>query len=106
MTAATMTAVQGLKTLNFIPKKGEHQLSVNLALADAVTVFEMARSLGFTPQIVQIPTRSGIQIHALLLSEQEPPDQFFALSDRLDEWCDRINFDAVRHVYGGLAGAA
>ena len=106
MTAATMTAVQGIRTLHFIPQKGEHQLSVNLALADAAAVFEMARSLGFAPEIVQIPTRSGIEIHALLLCAPEPPDQFFALSDRLDEWCDRINFDAVRHVYGGLAKSA
>jgi hypothetical protein len=99
-----MTTIQGIRTLHYAPQKGQHRLSVNLALADAVTVFEMARSFGFTPEIVQIPTQSGIEIHALLVSEQAEPDRFFAVSDWLDEWCDRINSRAIRHCYGGLIG--
>jgi hypothetical protein len=97
-------ADKGLRTLRYIPKKGEHQLSINLGLADAATVFEMARVMGLNPEIVQIPTMKGVEIHALLIFKQEvkesPLMSDSEVSQKLDEWSDRINPDAIRHVYG------
>ena len=98
--------VKDLQSIRYIPKPGEHQLSINLGLADAVTVFEFAREAGLGFQIVQIPTREGIEIHALLLAEQAESSPFGSeLSDKLDRLTARINSDAIRHVYGRLKAA-
>lgn len=100
--AATAT-VQGIRTVQYAPSPGEHQLSINLGVADAAIVFEFAREIGVKPEIVQIPTRQGIEIHALLLSEQSESLPFESeLSDKLDELAAKINPDAIRHVYGRL----
>jgi len=98
----TATTIQGIKTLRYIPRAGEHQLSINLGLADATPVFEFAKANGMTPEIVQIATKSGIEIHALLVSEtlEQSPLGNSNLSEKLDELADRINPDAIRHVYG------
>jgi len=105
----TATVIKNLRTVRFIPKPGEHQLSVNLGLAEAAIVFEFASEMGFKPEIVQIPTLDGIEIHALLLSESldESPmhDETSELSRKLDELSARINPDAIRHVYGRLKAA-
>lgn len=105
---ATAT-VKDLRAIRYIPQPGEHQLSINLGLVDAAIVFEFARSLGLGFEVVQIPTRSGIEIHALLLCEQgvgkSPLESDSELSRRLDELADEINSDAIRHVYGRLKAA-
>jgi hypothetical protein len=99
----TIATIKGLRTIRYIPQPGEHQLSINLGSADAATVFEFATELGVKPEIVQIPTNSGIEIHALLLQEQadhSPLVDESDLSAKLDELAARINADAIRHVYG------
>jgi len=98
----TIETIKGLRTIRYIPKPGEHQLSVNLGLADAATVFEFATEIGAKPEIVQIPTDSGVEIHALLVHEQmgHSPLGESELSDKLDALAGRINSDAIRHVYG------
>ena len=102
MTATATATIKGLRTIRYIPKPGEHQLSINLGMADPATVFEFAAHIGVKPEIVQIPTLSGIEIHALLVCEQvdSSPLGDSQLSDQLEEWCDRIDSEAVRHVYG------
>ncbi len=69
MTVTTAT-IQGIKQLSYPPVKGEHYLSVNLALADPAEVWEVAKNLNFKPELVQISSKSGIEIHALLFHEQ------------------------------------
>jgi hypothetical protein len=102
MTAVAI--VKDLRTIDYIPEPGEHQLSINLGLADGATVFEFAREMGFNFEIVQIPTHKGIEIHALLLCDQAElsPLGTSKLSDKLDELAEKINPDAIRHVYGRL----
>lgn len=104
MTTAT---VKGLRTIRYIPKPGEHQLSINLGMVDATTVFEFAQELGVKPEIVQIPTVSGIEIHALLVYEQlkASPLAHSELAEKLDELATKLNPDAIRHVYGRLKAA-
>ncbi|PSB33930.1 hypothetical protein [Stenomitos frigidus] len=99
---ATATLVKGIRTVKYIPSLGEHQLSINLGLADHATVFEFARTQGFVPEIVQISTVQGLEIHALLLSERvdQSPLNGSNLSEALDYLADKINADAIRHVYG------
>jgi hypothetical protein len=100
----TATPIQGIRTLSYPPRVGEHYLSINLALVDDVAaVFEIATELGFKPQLVQITTRSTTEIHALLFHEQcqgaliSTPD----LDDKIDRLADHINEQAIRHTYGG-----
>lgn len=100
------TTVRDLRTVRYAPSPGVHQLSINLGLADAATVFEFAHENGLRFEIVQIPTTQGIEIHALLLSEQVESSPFGSeLSDKLDELATRINSVAIRHVYGRLKAA-
>ncbi|MEX0268359.1 hypothetical protein AB3R30_04390 [Leptolyngbyaceae cyanobacterium UHCC 1019] len=98
----SMTAtVKDLRTIRYIPKPGEHQLSINLGLADAATVLDFARETGLEFEAVQIPTRQGIEIHALLLCQQSESLPFGSdLSDKLDELATKVSSAAIRHVYG------
>lgn len=103
MTTAT---VKDIRTIRYAPRPGEHQLSINLGLADPAIVFEFARGLGLGFEIVQIPTAKGVEIHALLLIEQSDSSPFGTeLSDQLDELATKINPGAIRHVYGRLRAA-
>ncbi len=103
MTTAT---IKDIRTIRYAPSPGEHQLSINLGLADPAIVFEFARGLGLGFEIVQIPTAQGVEIHALLLFEKSESLPFGSeLSDQLDELATQINPDAIRHVYGRLQAA-
>lgn len=108
-TAIASPPIQGLKALSYPPKRGEHYLSIDLAkVDDVVRVFDLAKELGFKPELVQVTTRKGTtEIHAMLFYEQKSGEPFVATLDeqlyRLDE---EINSDAIRHVYGGRLLAA
>ncbi len=104
MTTTTIEAIKGLRTVPSIPRRGEHYLSVNLALADAGVVWEVAREHGVTPELVQMKGfKDGIEIHALLVFEQLDGNPITnLLADTLsDALADRIDNDAIRHCYGG-----
>jgi hypothetical protein len=104
------TIVKDLRTIRNIPRPGEHQLSINLGLANTETVLRFARENGLGFELVQIQTRDGIEIHALLLAEEGVESLPFGsegseISDKLDELSSQINPDAIRHVYGKLKAA-
>jgi hypothetical protein len=101
-----MTAVatiQGIKQLSYPPQKGEHYLSVNLALVNPAEVWKVAQEIGLTPELAQINQRSGIEVHALLFHEQTTGDplEISELDTKIDQLADQINTDAIRHTYGG-----
>jgi len=102
MTTAIAT-IQGIKQLLYPPYKGEHYLSINLALVDPAEVWEVARTLGFKPELVQISKRAGIEIHALLFHEQTSgePLETSELDAKIDHLAAQINTDAIQHTYGG-----
>jgi len=102
MATATVT-IQGIKQLSYPPHKGEHYLSINLALVDPAEVWEIARELGFKPELVQIVNRLGIEIHALLFHEQTNGEPLVTpeLDTQIDELAERINSDAIKHTFGG-----
>jgi hypothetical protein len=108
-TAIATPPIQGLKALNYPPNLGEHYLSVDLAqVEDVIRVFDLAKELGFSAELVQISTGAGTtEIHALLFYEQTNGEPFVAtLDDQLYRLAEEINTDAIRHCYGGRLLAA
>lgn len=99
----TTSAIKGIKSISYIPNKGDHYLFVNLAVIDGAEVWEIAKELGFKPQLVQIAHRFGLEIHALLFLEQRDgaPLGWTDLDNKIDALADRIDPRAIRHVYGG-----
>jgi hypothetical protein len=100
MTATLKSTIEGIKTLNGIPEPGKRFLLVHLANLDVVELMDIAKELGFKPELVQIPYRTHIELHALLwlgLIADTPED----LEARFDELATRINADAIRYATGG-----
>lgn len=96
--------IEGVKTIPFVPRKGERYLSINLAIVDLSDALDVARNLGFKPELVQIAHRSGTEIHALLHYEQtdgETMKRNLILDSKIEELADRIDDQAIRHVYSG-----
>jgi hypothetical protein len=108
-TAIASPPIHGLRALSYPPKRGEHYLSVNLAkVTDVVKVFDLAKTLGFQPELVQITTRTGnTEIHALLFHEQTNGEPFASdLDEKFLRLGEEINTEAIRHCYGGQFLAA
>lgn len=103
MTITSVAPIQGIRQLSYPPGRGEHYLSVNLALVDPAEVWQIARELELKPELVQISSKRGIEIHALLFHEQTngEPISTAILDAKIDHLADRINNDAIRHTYGG-----
>ncbi|MBW4523415.1 MAG: hypothetical protein KME16_27565 [Scytolyngbya sp. HA4215-MV1] len=97
MTTAT---IEGIKTFRAIPEPGKRFLSVNLALVDLSELSEIAKELELKPELVQMQSKSGVQIHALLWHgaiSDTPAD----MDERVDVLADRINTEAIRYATGG-----
>ena len=97
MTTAT---IEGIRTFSFIPPRGQRFLSVNLALVDMANLLDIARELGFKPELVQIHYRSSIEIHALLWQgaiSDTPQD----MDEKVDDLAERVNPEAIRYAAGG-----
>ncbi len=100
MTAALKSTIEGIKTHYGVPEQGKRFLSVNLANLDVAQIMEIAKELGFKPELVQIPCLAHTEIHALLWHgaiADTPPD----LEAKFDELATRINADAIRYATGG-----
>ena len=100
MITTLKSTIDGIKILGAIPEKGKRFLSVNLALVDVVELMDIAKELGFKPELVQMQYSTHTQIHALLWHGaiiDTPPN----LEARVDELATRINTDAIRYATGG-----
>ena len=96
----TIATIEGIKLLAPVPQQGYRFLSVNLALVDLSVLSEIARVLGFKPELVQIHYRSGTQVHALLWHgeiEETPVD----MDEKVDQLAEQVNTDAIRYATGG-----
>lgn len=102
MTTAT---VEGIRTLSYIPKQGQQFLSVNLAMVDLTEISNVAKQLGFKLELVQIPSRSGVQIHALLW-EGAIADAPSDMGTRIDQLADLVDPHAIRSARGAWTKVA
>lgn len=102
MTTAT---IEGIRTLSYIPKQGHQFLSVNLALVPLEEISGIAKQLGFKLELVQIPSRVDVEIHALLW-EGAIADAPSDMNDRIDALADLINTDAIRSARGAWTKVA
>lgn len=97
-------AIPDLKQLPPIPEPGSVYLSVNLAHVSPGLVWELARQLNLSPELVYLRNLRGVEIHALIHHEQRPANSL--LGNELDDWVDAlidggIDSQAIRFVYGG-----
>ncbi|NEQ29620.1 MAG: hypothetical protein F6K04_01255 [Leptolyngbya sp. SIO4C5] len=88
-----------------IPPKGKAYLSVNLALANPGQVWAIAEQLGFTPKLVYLVTRLGIEIHCLLHEGEYSDSVDFETEIEAMRDAD-IDIDAIRFAYARPAIAA
>ncbi|MEB3292658.1 MAG: hypothetical protein VKJ24_05830 [Synechococcales bacterium] len=95
----TVATINGLKTIRAIPKPGQQILSVNLSLVDFIQLSDIAKQLGFRPEVVQVAHRTRTEIHALLWQGEmlEAPAD---LADKIDQLAGLINPDAIYSVRG------
>jgi hypothetical protein len=99
MTTTLTPPIAGIKMFHSIPAQGMRFLSVNLALVDVAELMDLAKGFGFKPELVQMPMKDHVQIHALLWHgpiAQTPID----LEDKFDELSDRVNPRAIRYASG------
>lgn len=101
---ATAT-IKGIRTLSYIPKKGWQFLSVNLALVPLEEISQIAKQLDFKAELVQIPSRVDVELHALLW-EGAIADAPSDMNDRIDQLADMVNPAAIRSVRGAWTKAA
>jgi hypothetical protein len=99
-----------LKQLRWIPKRGEHRISVNVAgVPNLREVWGIAEEMGYKPELVAFNYPNRIEIHLLLLQEQLEPGTVLRFDDPhnalIDRLLDIFDSDAIRHSYGGAMAA-
>ncbi len=95
MTTATID-IQGIRTVSGIPPACQRHLSVYLAIVSLTDALEVAKDLGFVPQLVLIAYRNApAEIHALLWegAVDETPANW---DETIDQLADQINPQAIR----------
>lgn len=98
-TAIENPIVEGLRTLRSRPYPGRRFLSVNLGKVSWMDATTAAISLGFQPELVQMPLASGLQIH-LLLWEGAIADTPQDLEDKFDQLAEQLDSNAIRYATG------
>jgi hypothetical protein len=104
MTATMTPTIEGIKTFRGIPRQGMAYLSVNLAMVNPAELMEIARRMGFDPEIVQVPLKNHTELWALLWHgaiADEPAD----LEAKWEELCDRVDPDATHLSRGQMRPA-
>lgn len=100
-----ITTKINVKQLDWVPAKGEHRISVDVAKApDLGSLWTFAESIGFQPELAAIAYPSRLEVHLILLHEHLSPGTILSLEStlmigRLAEV--GIADDAIRHCYGG-----
>ncbi len=94
------TLERTVRTLSFIPKKGFRILSINLKMVDVGELWQIAKEMGFQPELIHLRYADEIpQVHALLWEgalADEPSD----LEDKYDAFGEIIDPDAIYFAAG------
>ncbi|NJP12209.1 MAG: hypothetical protein HC866_24375 [Leptolyngbyaceae cyanobacterium RU_5_1] len=104
-----MQTITNLKQLNWIPPRGEHRISINVAkVSNLGRLWNFAESLGFHPELIAMVFPNRVEIQLLLLQEQLEPDAIlgFDYDPLIDRFVEvEVPDDAIRHSYGGKMSA-
>jgi hypothetical protein len=89
-----------LRTLSFVPKKGHRTFSVNLKMVDVGELWQIAKDMGFQPELIHLRYADETpQVHALLW-EGALGDQPSDLEDHYDALAEMIDPDAIYFAAG------
>jgi hypothetical protein len=89
-----------LENLSFVPKKGHRIFSVNLKMVDVGEFWQIAKEMGFQPELIHLRYGDETpQVHALLW-EGALTDQPSDLEDQYDVLGETIDPDAIYFAAG------
>jgi hypothetical protein len=95
----TLAIAKEIRTIDLVPKKGQRVLSVNLAGLDVGEVWQVAKAMGFVPELVHLRfSATAVQTHALLW-EGAIVDTPSDMDDKFDELWDKYEM-AVMYAAG------
>jgi hypothetical protein len=95
----TVAIAREIRTIDLVPQKGRRVLSVNLAGIDVGEVWQVAKAMGLTPELIHLRfSATAVQTHALLW-EGAIADTPSGMDDKLDELWDKYG-DVVYYATG------
>ncbi len=96
----TVATAKKIKTISALPAKGKRFLSVNLSMVDVGDLWQVARGMGLSPELVQLSFSADLtEIHALLWQgtiEETPAN----LEQIFDDLCEQFPADAIWYPAG------
>jgi hypothetical protein len=95
-----ITLERTVRNLSFVPKKGHRIFSVNLKMVDVGELWQIAKEMGFQPELIHLRYADETpQVHALLW-EGALIDQPSNLEDQYDQLGETIDPDAIYFAAG------
>jgi hypothetical protein len=95
-----ITLERAVRNLSFVPKKGHRIFSVNLKMVDVGELWQIAKDMGFQPELIHLRYAEEMpQVHALLW-EGTLADQPSNLEDHYDALAEMIDPDAIYFAAG------
>jgi hypothetical protein len=95
-----ITLERTVRNLSFVPKKGHRIFSVNLKMVDVGELWQIAKEMGFQPELIHLRYADETpQVHALLW-EGALTDQPSDLEDQYDALGEMIDPDAIYFAAG------
>ena len=96
----TPTLERTVRNLSFVPKKGHRIFSVNLKMVDVGELWQIAKEMGFQPELIHLRyAEETPQVHALLW-EGAIVDQPSNLEEQYDTLGKMIDPDAIYFAAG------
>jgi hypothetical protein len=95
-----ITLERTVRNLSFVPKKGHRIFSVNLKMVEVGELWQIAKEMGFQPELIHLRYADETpQVHALLW-EGALTDQPSDLENRYDALGEMIDPDAIYFAAG------
>jgi hypothetical protein len=95
-----VTLERTVRNLSFVPKKGHRIFSVNLKMVDVGELWQIAKEMGFQPELIHLRYADETpQVHVLLW-EGALTDQPLNLEAQYDQLGETIDPDAIYFAAG------